>query len=221
MPEVFDAGALARQIVVRHRETGYVRFQLPPELCTEQAARRLESGLHGLPGVYRAALWRGAGKLTVRFDPHVCGLADVARRLRALLDSLHDLPAAAPAPQPAEAAPLAARLHAGGEQLRHGAQKAMARLQVGAAYLRGRLAQARHGNAVVPDRLKPVLANALSEKAVINFLNDVLAFYLIKVHWDLISQRWLKEPLKYRNAWLSIFYLMFLLVRYRKTGMKK
>jgi hypothetical protein len=37
------------------------------------------------------------------------------------------------------------------------------------------------------------------------------------VHWELISQRWLKDPVKNANAWLTVFYLMFLLVRYRKS----
>jgi hypothetical protein len=62
-----------------------------------------------------------------------------------------------------------------------------------------------------------MLANALTEKAIVNFLNDLIAFYLVKVHWELISQRWLKNPVKHADAWLAIFYLMFLLVRYRKS----
>jgi hypothetical protein len=65
--------------------------------------------------------------------------------------------------------------------------------------------------------LQPMLANALTEKAAINFLNDLVAFYLVKVHWELISQRWLKNPVKHADAWLTVFYLMFLLVRYRKS----
>ena len=62
-----------------------------------------------------------------------------------------------------------------------------------------------------------MLANALTEKAIINFLNDLVAFYLVKVHWELISQRWLKSPAKHADAWLAAFYLVFLLVRYRKS----
>ena len=62
-----------------------------------------------------------------------------------------------------------------------------------------------------------MLATALTEKAAINFLNDLVAFYLVKVHWELISQRWLKSPVKHADAWLTVFYLMFLLVRYRKS----
>ena len=77
------------------------------------------------------------------------------------------------------------------------------------------------GLAMAKAKTDPVMKSAFTEKAVINFLNDVTAFYLIKVHWDLITGRWLKEPLKYRYAWLTTFYLLFLLVRYRKQIMKK
>ena len=66
-------------------------------------------------------------------------------------------------------------------------------------------------------KLQPVLASALTEKAIINFFNDMVAFYLIKAHWDLITKRWLKEPLAHSSAWMTTFYLIFLLVRYRKT----
>lgn len=69
-------------------------------------------------------------------------------------------------------------------------------------------------------RLQGLVQGALTERAAINFLNDILAFYLIKVHWDLITRRWLKEPLKFANAWLTVFYLVFLLVRYRKQAPK-
>lgn len=70
---------------------------------------------------------------------------------------------------------------------------------------------------LLPASLQPLIASALSEKAVLNFLNELLAFYLIKVHWDLITQRWLKSPWQHADAWLATFYLIFLLVRYRKT----
>ncbi len=56
----------------------------------------------------------------------------------------------------------------------------------------------------------------LNEKAVINFANDIVAFYLIRIHWNLITQHWIKSPLRHADAWLTVFYLTFLLVRYRK-----
>ena len=46
----------------------------------------------------------------------------------------------------------------------------------------------------------------------------MIAFYLIKVHWELITRRWMRNPVAHADAWLAIFYLIYLLVRYRKTN---
>ena len=66
-------------------------------------------------------------------------------------------------------------------------------------------------------RFQPLVESALTEKAIINFFNDIVAFYLIRTHWDLISKRWLQNPIAHSNAWLTVFYLIFLLIRYRKN----
>jgi hypothetical protein len=54
------------------------------------------------------------------------------------------------------------------------------------------------------------------EKAIIDFLNDILVLYLIKTHWTRITQQWLVKPFVHRYEWLAMFYLFFLLVRSRK-----
>ena len=68
------------------------------------------------------------------------------------------------------------------------------------------------------DKLPSMVSGALSETSVINFLNDITAFYLVKAHWELITKKWLKQPALYSNAWLTTFYLIFLLIRYRKRS---
>ncbi|MDD1614053.1 MAG: hypothetical protein LUP98_05325, partial [Methylococcaceae bacterium] len=54
------------------------------------------------------------------------------------------------------------------------------------------------------------------EKAIIDFLNDILVLFLIRLHWNDITQNWLVKPLKYRYEWMALFYMFFLLVRSRK-----
>jgi hypothetical protein len=54
------------------------------------------------------------------------------------------------------------------------------------------------------------------EKAVIDFLNDVLVLFLIRLHWDRITKEWIPNPFKYRNEWMALFYMLFLLMRSRK-----
>jgi hypothetical protein len=213
MTDAFSPETLARQIIVRYRGTGHVRFSLPAVLCGEAYAAVIEESLRNLPGVYRATLYRSQGKLSIFYDPYACELRDVASCLHGVL--------ATPVPQKqheAATASMTQRLHVA-EPLQWlndqtGNLKAKAADWMRKAKLLPRLVSAQ-------GKENPALQNMLSEKAVINFVNDVVVFYLIKQHWELITQRWLKQPLKYHNAWLSTFYLVFLLVRYRKQSAKK
>ena len=201
----------ARQIVVRHREPGHLRLQLPVALCTGPRADAIEAGLRGVAGIYRATLYRDVRKLSLRYDPHQANERDVVLALRAQLDRL-------PGPlvqalQPA-GEQIGRTLHETREKIERGARRQLAQLRLYIARLRQAPPQAGSLQA----RLQPLVANALTEKAVINFLNDLIAFYLIKVHWELITRRWMRNPVAHADAWLAIFYLIYLLVRYRKTN---
>jgi hypothetical protein len=165
--------------------------------------------------VYRVTLYATQRRLAVSFDAHVCTAADVGRGLKGCLGALStaSIVTREHAPGPHIAAALAGRVSPALHDAARQARRAFANL-------RGQIERLRHPQAApgsLQAKLQPMLANALSEKAVINFLNDLVAFYLVKVHWELISQRWLKDPVKNANAWLTVFYLMFLLVRYRKS----
>lgn len=187
-----DAADLARAIVVRHKEAGHLRFELPARLFDPAARVHLDTGLRQCAGVYRIVFEADGNRLSIHFDPDQCGLAAVARCLRALLDDL-----------PPESAP---------EEL------AAAPSQPEASLFRQAQTWAeRFLGGTIKSRLEPVLNGALTEKATINFLNDVLMFYLVKVHWELITKRWMKEPIKHADAWATTFYLIFLLMRYRKS----
>lgn len=196
------AAELASRIQVIHRETGFLRLELPPELCGEAAAAAIEAGLSGQPGLLSAAVDRKIRRISLRYDAEQLSTAQVARRLFGLLDGL---PQEKPAVT-AEAEAVSVSDEAGGlfEPFLKRARDWLAPAGVPADSLQG--------------KLQPVLASALTEKAIINFFNDLVAFYLVKAHWDLITKRWIKQPLTYSNAWMTIFYLVFLLVRYRKTG---
>jgi hypothetical protein len=63
---------------------------------------------------------------------------------------------------------------------------------------------------------KPTAFMKDPEKAIIDFLNDILVLFLIRLHWNDITQNWLVKPLKYRYEWMALFYMFFLLVRSRK-----
>jgi hypothetical protein len=213
MSDVLPADALARQVVVRYRGDGHVRFGLPALLCDEPYAVALEDSLRGLVGVYRVTLYRRQGKLSVFYDRHACSLHDVARCLHGALYA-----PAAQMQREAGIASVAQKLHVTRplqwlKDKREQAQTKFIDLKTKAGLLsRFASLQIQH---------QPMLQNVFSEKSIINFFNDIVVFYLIKAHWELITQKWLKQPFKFRNAWLSTFYLVFLLVRYRKQASKK
>ncbi len=210
-----NADDLARRVLVRHREAGYVRLELPPEIRHAAAGAVINAALRQVAGVYRVNLYASQCRLAVNFDSHVCTAADVARALRDCLGALPEaeIPAAAAPDGTPAAALLAGRIDPSLEDAAHTARRAFRSLRQQIEGLR----QPKAAPGSLQAKLQPMLANALTEKAIINFLNDLVAFYLVKVHWELISQRWLKNPVKHADAWLTVFYLMFLLVRYRKS----
>jgi hypothetical protein len=205
-----DAANLSRLIAVRHKEPGHLRLELPPALAGPVVLAHLDVGLRQRTGVYRVTFEPEGRRLSIRFEPQQCGLHDVARQLRGLLD---DLPAEAvtesTAPPPPHD-PLATTRRA----IERGAREVSTRVHRAIDKLR----QPGAPEGSLQARLQPILKSALTEKASINFLNDVLMFYLIKVHWDLITKRWMKDPVRHADAWLTTFYLVFLLVRYRKSN---
>jgi hypothetical protein len=207
-------GGLLRQVVLRHRADGYLRFDLPRWLCAGAAAASLRVRLEGLDGVYRVSFYPDQGKLAIRFHPTACDLPRIARALSLGLAAVDD---AGLAPgcercaqreaEPAPASGLKARfmslgpvrwIRAKTEEVREGYD----------AVRRVSLARYRK----VPEVLRD------PEKAVHDFLTDVLVLYLIRVHWDRITQQWLRAPIRFRFEWLAVFYLVYLMVRARQRG---
>lgn len=206
MTENLRPEALARQIVVRYRGDGHVRFGLPDLLCAEAHAATIEEGLRRQPGVYRVTLYRRQGKLSVFYDPHACALNDIARRLHGVLGTL-----TAPKREAGKAQRWKEKLDP-----RQWFKKKAEQAKVKAEEWRFK---AKLLKDVVT--YHPQMNKLFTEQAVINFFNDLVTFYLIKMHWDLITQRWVRQPIRYRNAWATTFYLVFLLVRSRKKAAKK
>jgi hypothetical protein len=221
-----DTAGIEREVRVRYRDEGHVRFSMPAALANAAAAVYLKQRLLDLDGVHRVDGWLAERKFSVRWHPALCSLRQIALRMReaireaAAAGLIGEAAAAPPAVPPAVEAPAAAPaarrartafgrwLDAGGGGLRERVREWRARASALKSYARAK----RAGDA----RLA-----AIDERAVINFLNDITAFYLVKVHWNLITQRWTKAPFAHRYEWLTLSYLVFLLVRYRKQAAKK
>lgn len=197
------------QIVLRYNAPGHARFALPAYLCTDDYAAALEDELRKVDGVYRATVYKGSRKLSVRYMDNVCDLKTIARRLDTIIDDLATQAITGKREPALREETLAQRLAS--TPAVQGITERYRRIKSSAA-LFSKLAGAQLGQAP---------GGQHTEKVVINFLNDVLTFYLIKVHWDLITKQWLKQPLRYRYQWLSTIYLIFLLVRSRRPDGKR
>ena len=200
--------SIQKEFVLRYREDGHVRFQVPARICNIDVAKAVTDGISGIDGVYRVNLYRSQQKLSIRFEESVCDFKSVAKQLFDLLTDLEkkgDLK-----PKPVSKSTL-------------WKEKAKAKLD---AFKPTRWAKEKFGDAKetvhaakVITRLgmkKPTAFMKDPEKTVIDFLNDILVLFLIKLHWNDITQHWLLKPLKYRYEWMALFYMFFLLVRSRK-----
>ncbi len=202
-----QAAELAQRIVVLHREPGYLRLELPAEICGEAAVAAIEQGMKTLAGLSSAAVDRGWKRISIRYDAQQCSTAQVARHLFSLLPGL---------PLGAEAESVAAEPeNTPSFNLNNGIQPLLDKVKAAI------IPAAPPPEGSLQARFQPMVESALTEKAITNFFNDIVAFYLIRVHWDLITKRWLQNPVANSNAWLTVFYLVFLLVRYRKTNVTK
>lgn len=209
------AETLRRAVRVRHRAPGHVRFDLPEALRTPEAAALLTGGLEVVDGVYRVTVFRGPGKLSIRWFEDVCPLSDIVGVLSGLVGE-------------------AAALDAGAtddEEEREGGESSvglLARLKQAAPVraLRARYQDLRAKAEILSKIVavktgRPVPAGGELQEWAIHFLNDLVAFYLIRQHWERIIGQWLPRPWTFRYQWLTVFYLTFLLVRYRKGAVPK
>ncbi|MBS3963035.1 MAG: hypothetical protein KGZ80_00830 [Methylomonas sp.] len=202
--------AIQKEFVLRYRGSGHVRFQIPQKACEPRVANAIVEQLLDVPGVSSAHIYQGARKLSIRYDEIGCSFQQLAIRLFKLLaDMERDGWFASVQLLHTRKTSVAARLKRRIKQAKVGRwfdEKVHAVKETAhAAKVLGRLTT-KGPKAVIKD----------PEKAVIDFLNDILVLYLIKTHWTRITQQWLVRPFVHRYEWLATFYLFFLLVRSRR-----
>lgn len=201
--------AIQKEFVVRYRSKGHVRFQIPPRAARKDVAELLAGKIQAIGGVLSVRVFRRSGKLSIRYDESVCGFIDLAKQLFADLAALEQQGWFAP--QSVEKLTQKSRF----------GLKQKFKISKLNRWLDEKITAAKETAqaAKVIGKLGSKGPSALfrdPEKAVIDFLNDILILYLIKVHWNRITTQWLVKPLVHRYEWMATFYLFFLLVRSRK-----
>ena len=200
--------SIQKEFVLRYQVEGHVRFQLPARICNVDVAKAITDGISGIDGVYRVNLYRGQQKLSIRFNEAVCDFKSLAKQLFHLLAELEKNGALKPKPVSKSALwKEKAKSGLDGFKATRWAKEKFgdAKETVQAAKVIGKLSMK-----------KPTAFMKDPEKTIIDFLNDILVLFLIRLHWNDITQHWLVKPLKHRYEWMALFYMFFLLVRSRK-----
>lgn len=186
-----------------------MRFQLPRRVCESAATDLLVVGITGIDGVTAVRIYRRAGKLSIRYLEQRCRFIDLAKQLYKIVSELE---------QQGHFSTPSAEATAANPKL--GLKQRFSHSCVGRWFDQQLLAAKETAQAAkIIGKLSTKGPKALiknPEKAVIDFLNDILVLYLIKTHWGRITQQWLPKPFAHRYEWLATFYLFFLLVRSRR-----
>jgi hypothetical protein len=203
--------SIQKEFVVRYRVDGHVRFQIPARICDFAIGKTITDCISSIEGVYRVSLYRNQQKLSIRFHESVCDFKSLAKQLFLLLTELQnngslDEKAVSKPTTPA--------------QWKEKTKSKLGSLRA-THWLKEKFGDAKetiHAAKIITKlgSKKPKAFIKDPEKAIIDFLNDILVLYLIKLHWHNITQHWIVKPLKYRYEWMALFYMVFLLVRSRR-----
>ncbi|MGR9087125.1 MAG: hypothetical protein ACU841_08635 [Gammaproteobacteria bacterium] len=199
--------AIQKQFVLRYREEGHLRFEIPAQYCDIEVAETLTERLLALDGVYRVKVYRGQRKLSIRYQETVCDFTGLARVLFRIIADLEKH----------------ALQEGFGKASRRAKQRVRSRLRQTKV---GRWFGEKYGDVKETLQAAKVITKAGlrrpgkfvndPEKAVIDFFNDILVLFLIRLHWDHITKEWIPKPVKYRYEWMAVFYMIFLLMRSRR-----
>lgn len=186
-----------------------MRFQIPERATQEQVAQLIVDKIAGIDGVYSVRVFRRSRKMAIHYREEACSFIELAKQLYTALTLLEQqgwfVPQAVVDVRRKSGWGLRDKFRTSrinrwlDEKVTAAKETAQAAKIVGKMTTKG-------PKALFKD----------PEKAVIDFLNDILVLYLIKVHWNRITQQWLVKPLAHRSEWLATFYLFFLLVRSRR-----
>ncbi len=80
--------AIQKEFVLRYRNDGHVRFQIPARLCEASVAKLINDHIAAIDGVYAVSVYRGQNKLSIRYRENVCDFNTLANRLFVLLAEL-------------------------------------------------------------------------------------------------------------------------------------
>ena len=205
--------SIQKQCVLRYRAVGHVRFELPLTLCQQSIAENLVSNIKAIDGVYRVNFDARQCKVSIRCQATVCDFTQLIKQLFTVINEIEksgilNIPAKK---KNNILTTLNAKISEKADNF------------ATTRWLKTKTIEAKETfqAAKIITNLTLKKPNALMkdpEKAMIDFLNDILVLFLIRLHWDHITKLWLLNPFKYRYEWLATLYMFFLLIRSRRPN---
>jgi len=184
-----------------------VRFQIPVQFTDAGIAKALADQLSAVDGIYRVKVYRRQAKLSIRYQEAACDFTALARLLFDIVGGL-------------ERKAMSESQRAVSTQAGPGLKNKFRQLKI------SRWFGQKYGDAKETLLAARILTKAGfrqqgkffndPEKVFIDFFNDVLVLFLIRLHWDHITKEWIPRPFKYRYEWMAVFYMIFLLMRSRR-----
>ncbi len=203
--------SIQQEILLRYKSSGHVRFQIPHRICGDEIASVITTAIENIDGVYRVNLFRNKKKLSIRFIEESLPYIELVQKLINLLTELEKKGNFRISPGTVKSSSKAKSLKLLNWRGVNWAKEKYTETK--------ETAQAIGILTKFGLKKKPEILTS-TEKNLITFFNDVLVLFLIKVHWKLITKKWILEPMKYRYQWITIFYLMYLFIR-SKTNKNK
>jgi hypothetical protein len=201
-------------IILRHREPGYLRFSLPPEWLSPERAESLELALTAQEGIYSVRIYLSQGKIAIRYLSVVLEESLVLKQLSTALKKL-----LAPAKNVAKA-PSKHMVTTSATAHLPVRSKGSTSLAVWLQNKLTELKETLQAMQILGSRaLKSMGASfSLRPRWAREFMNDLLMLFLIKLHWEHLVYEWLPRPWAHRYEWAATFYLIYLSVQ-SKTAM--
>jgi hypothetical protein len=200
--------SIQKEISVRYKAEGHVRFEIPESLCDKDVAKRITARILEIEGVYSVDLFRKQKKLSIRYHEVVCEFKQLATQLYQLLSEM-DKAGSLLAPVVNEVSSAVSNLKS-----RFKSWKASRWASEKYTDAKDTVRAAKVITKLGLKKQKSVFNDP--EKAIIDFCNDILILYLIKLHWTRISKEWIPSPWAFRYQWTAVFYLFYLLMRSRR-----
>ena len=168
-------------------ERGHLRFSIPPEISGGEAAAVIERELVRKDGVYSVRLFKRSKKLSIRFDEAVIGFKKICLSLKEIIEALPETSLQ---------------------------QTAVSDAPTFWNRLKKKIKNTNKG---VKNLSSKIAITKKAEREVITIANEIVIFYLLALHGEVITKKLIRTPVKYLGSWLSIFYFVFLYVRHKKV----